>query len=295
MGTTQDRSWSVAHATGDVGDVVRGRRVVVVGGTAGLGRAIALAAAARGAEVTVVGRTQRGGDENRSEIKFVKADLSLMSEARRVARELPVEGVDVVVFTTGIFAAPQREVTGEGIERDMAVSYLSRLVMLRELAPKLGGGASKPRVFIMGFPGAGQQGVLGDLNSERGYKAMAVHMNTVAGNEMLVSDAAKRYPNALFFGLNPGLIKTDIRSNYLGEGSLMHRVVETLIGWFTPTPETYAERVLPTLFSPSLDAHNGAHFDGHGRPILPSKGITEAHVNAFIAESEALVAARAPA
>ncbi len=32
---------------------------------------------------------------------------------------------------------------------------------------------------------------------------MPVHMNTVAGNEMLVLDAAKRYPNASIFGLNP--------------------------------------------------------------------------------------------
>lgn len=33
-----------------------------------------------------------------------------------------------------IFAAPKRQVTAEGIERDMAVSYLNRLVMLRNLA-----------------------------------------------------------------------------------------------------------------------------------------------------------------
>jgi hypothetical protein len=60
----------------------------------------------------------------------------------------------------------------------------------------------KPRVFIIGSPGTGQAGTL------KSYRAMAVQMNTAAGNEMLVLDAAKRYPHASFFGLNPGIIES---------------------------------------------------------------------------------------
>ena len=81
----------------------------------------------------------------------------------------------------------------------------------------------KPRVFIMGYPGTGQAGTLDDLNAEKSYRAMPVHMNTVAGNEMLVLDAPTRYPNATFFGLNPGLIKTNIRDNFLGKDTLKSR------------------------------------------------------------------------
>ena len=56
-----------------------GKKVAVVGGTDGLGRAIALAAAARGAQVVVVGRTNRV--EGVPGVSFVKADLSLMRDA----------------------------------------------------------------------------------------------------------------------------------------------------------------------------------------------------------------------
>ena len=74
-------------------------------------------------------------------------------------------------------------------------------------------------------------------------------MNTVVGNEVLVLETARRHPELDVFGLNPGLIKTDIRSNFLGEGSLKHRLTETLIGWLTPSPREYAARIAPLLFA----------------------------------------------
>lgn len=276
-----------------------GTKVAVVGGTGGLGRAISRRLASRGASVTVVGQTFR--DSGVPGIEFIKADLSLMREAERVAKTLPAEKLDLVVFTTGIFAAPKRQETAEGIERDMAVSYLSRLVILREIAPRLGkdrpGAQLKPRVFIMGYPGTGQIGTLDDLNAEKSYSAMPVHMNTVAGNEMLVLDAAKRYSNATFFGLNPGLIKTNIRDNFLGKDTLKSRFVERMIGLLTPSASTYAERLMPLLVSADLEGHSGAMFDGKGLSILPSPNLTESHVKAFMAASAALVSragSRAP-
>jgi hypothetical protein len=260
-----------------------GKEVAVVGGTNGLGRALSRAMAERGAQVTVVGRTFR--DRGSPRIDFMKADLSLMSEAVRVGRELP-SNLEVVVLTTGIFAAPRREETVEGLERDMAVSYLSRLALLRELAPRLQNG----RVFVMGFPGTGQAGDLDDLNSERSYRATDVHMNTVAGNEALVLDSVERYPNASFYGLNPGLVQTGIRANFLGEGSIRFRIVETLIGWFTIDADTYAARTVPLLFAPELEDRSGAMFNQNGQAILPSEALTPDRVRDLIAQSEALVA-----
>lgn len=262
---------------------LKGRNVAVVGGTNGLGRAIARAFASRGARVTVVGQTFR--DEGVPGIEFVRADFSRMSAAADVGRSLPA-ALDHVVLTTGIFAAPQREVTSEGIERDIAVSYLSRLVLLRELAPRLPAGA---RVFVMGFPGTGEAGDAADLNAERAYDAMKVHMNTVAGNEALVLDFARRHSEVNFFGLNPGLIKTGIRANYLGDGSLKHRFAEGLIGLFMTSAETYATRIVPVMVAPELEGRSGAMFNQKGHAILPTAALTESHVSALIAASEELV------
>ncbi|WP_027483888.1 SDR family NAD(P)-dependent oxidoreductase [Rhodanobacter sp. OR87] len=271
---------------------IKDKQIAVVGGTGGIGRAESRHLASLGANVIVVGQTFR--DAGTPRIKFIQADLGLMREAQRVAEELPAETLDMVIFTTGIFAAPQRQETAEGIERDLAVSYLNRLVILRAIAPRLGtqrpNARMKPRVFLVGYPGSGQIGTPDDLNAERSYKAMPAHMNTVAGNEMLVLDAAKRYPHATFFGLNPGLIKTNIRDNFFGKDTLKSRVMETLIGWFTPTADTYAERITPLLFARELERNSGAMFNNKGQAILPSNGLTEQHIRKFMAASESLAA-----
>ena len=267
-------------------------KVAIVGGTGGIGRAFSRFMASRGASVVVVGQTFRDSDV--PGIEFIKADLSLMREAQRVAALLPAEDLDLLVFTTGIMAGPKREETAEGIERDMAVSYLSRLVIVREIGPRLRksrpAAPMKPRVFIMGFPGTGQAGKLDDLNAEKSYGRWAVHMNTVAGNEMLVLDAANRYPNATFFGLNPGFIRTNIRRNLFGGDTLLYRFTEWMTGLLAPSAETYAERLTPLLVSPDLEGHSGAMFNRKSLAILPTAKLTNSsYVNAFIAASEALM------
>lgn len=272
---------------------LKGMQVAIVGGTGGIGRAFSRFMASRGASVVVVGQTFRDADV--PGIEFLKTNLSLMREARRVGEALPAETLDLILFTTGIMAGPRREVTAEGIERDMAVSYLSRLVMVREIGPRLGKDRNqapmKPRVFIMGFPGAGQGGKLDDLNAEKSYRRMAVHMNTVAGNEMLVLDSVKRYPKASFFGLNPGFIKSDIRSNLFGGKTLLYRLIESMTGLITPSAEDCAERLTPLLVSPDLEGHSGAMFDRKGHPVLPTpKLIDSSYVNEFLTASQALVA-----
>jgi len=45
-----------------------------------------------------------------------------MRNAVQLAKDLDVTPFDSIFFTNGIITAPTREVTEEGIERDMAIS-----------------------------------------------------------------------------------------------------------------------------------------------------------------------------
>jgi hypothetical protein len=84
-------------------------------------------------------------------VKKLKADLSLMREVQHVGKELPAETLDLVTFTTGIMAVRMREVTSEGIERDIAVSYLSRLVIERNRSEARKGSSSIAECGRFGF------------------------------------------------------------------------------------------------------------------------------------------------
>lgn len=268
-----------------------GRKVAVVGGTNGIGQAFAHTLAAKGAEVIVVGRTFR--DEGAERISFVQADLSQMKQARRTAQELPVETLDAMIFTTGIMAGKKREESSEGIENDLAVSYLSRFVIVREAAERLGKNRAKtegkPRVFVVGFPGTNQKGDIDDLNSEGDYSLMTAHSNTVIGNEALVLDGAARYPHVNFYGLNPGLKKSNIRAGMFGEGSLVQGAAEFVIGTVAESVEDYSERIAPLFVSPDIEDQSGALFNRHGDPIYPSRQLTvAANLQKVIGASEEL-------
>jgi NAD(P)-dependent dehydrogenase (short-subunit alcohol dehydrogenase family) len=270
---------------------LRTLKVAVIGGTGGIGRSLARALAKQGAEVLVVGRTFK--DKTIPNISFVKADLSRLADARRVAGELPAENLDLVIMTTGVMAGPKRETTSDGIERDLAISYLSRFVILNAIAPRLGKDRSEPRmksrVFVMGFPGSGQKANVADLNSENSYGRMKAHMNTVAGNEALVLDVARRFPQIDVFGLNPGFVKTGIRANLFGS-KLLLMIAEGLTSFMTIAPEVYAERMTALLVSPDIDGRSGAMFNNRAEAILPSENLRDlSNVQAVIRASNDVV------
>ncbi|MEL6182131.1 MAG: SDR family NAD(P)-dependent oxidoreductase [Myxococcota bacterium] len=270
---------------------MKGQRAAIVGGTGGLGRAMARWLAAQGAIVTVVGRTFRDGDIDG--IDFIQADLSTVAEQRRVAAELPAEDLDLLIFTTGILSPKRRETSEDGVEIDLAVSYMSRFVILRGVAERLGANRkARARVFVMGAPGSNVAGNPSDLNSEKTYAQMAAHTQTVAANEALVLDAVSRYPKIGVFGLNPGLVATgDIRAPFLGgTGSLRFKVVEWLIGKFSPSADGYAARIGPTLAAPELDTESGLIFNSKGRRSKISKKLTPERVADFMRATEELLA-----
>ena len=144
-------------------------------------------------------------------------------------------------------------------------------------------GAPQPRVFVMGSPGSGQLGNPDDLNSELRYKAMGAHANTLAGNEALALGANGMFPGPAYFGLGPGLIKTGIRENWMGrDGGLSYRLFEGAVGLFLQSPDQYARRVVPLLFTPELNGRSGILFNRKARPTSPSKGFDAAYVTGYM-------------
>jgi NAD(P)-dependent dehydrogenase (short-subunit alcohol dehydrogenase family) len=267
------------------------KRIAIIGGTGGIGRSLALAFASKGAHVIVVGRSFL--DNNNPRISFVQADLSSLKTAKKVAQELPVETLNLLIMTHGIFTGRKRLANEENIELDMAISYLSRFVIVRNIANRIGiklaDKKSKPRIFIMGFPGGPRDAILDDLNSEKSYHFLNAHYNTVVGNEALVIESAERYPQVNFYGLNPGLIKSNILTVLLGNGFLK-RLNQIIIGILFQSSEQYADRIIPLLVSSDIEESSGFMFGRHGDPIYSNPRLMDkTYLTKLIEESEKLV------
>jgi hypothetical protein len=149
----------------------------------------------RGAEVTVVGRTFR--DDTAARLTFVAADLSSMSEAVRLGLEFLAELFDAALFTAGIITVKTREETREHVERDVAISYLSRLAVLQGLSSRLGSahadGAPKLRVSSWDPPATKCSEAPTTSTLRTTNRPLVAHANTVTGNEILVLAAKDRF------------------------------------------------------------------------------------------------------
>lgn len=107
--------------------------VIVAGGTTGMGRATALASAARGDRVTVIGRSRRDLPDT---VTFLPADLSSVAEVERVAADVAArhDRVDALVLCANR-PMPRRVETADGLEYTFALYYLSRYLLGTRLAP----------------------------------------------------------------------------------------------------------------------------------------------------------------
>ncbi len=126
---------------------IRGKRIVITGGTSGLGLAAASELAAMGAHVCIVGRdaakcqtvvNQLANASGNPHLEFEVADLSLMQEVKALAQRLNEDGraIDVLINNAGALLNP-RQTTNEGLEASFALLLLSPYMLTNAVLPLL--------------------------------------------------------------------------------------------------------------------------------------------------------------
>ncbi|GAA3233567.1 SDR family NAD(P)-dependent oxidoreductase [Nonomuraea helvata] len=183
------------------------KTLVISGGTDGMGRALARTYLERGDAVAVIGRDRTKAVPGAA---FIPADLSLISENRRVIAEINVRfpAVDALVLCARFFRT-HRFVTAEGVEGTFALDYLSRFL--------LSYGLTAPRL-IVNVSGPGQPTELvrwDDLMLERGYDGMAAQFQAGKANDLLgVAFAARHGDRTRYVLMHPGGVSTSVAGEY---------------------------------------------------------------------------------
>ncbi|MFI5537022.1 TIGR03618 family F420-dependent PPOX class oxidoreductase [Nocardia sp. NPDC051900] len=250
--------------------------VVVVGGTDGIGRAVALKRLAVGDAVVVVGRDAEKGKSLLAAAEelgagdrahFVPADLSSIGATRTAVDAIRTRftTVDALVLCARHYRS-DRLVTAEGFEYTFALFYLSRFVLSYELIDLLNT-APNPVIVNVAGPGSGTGEIRwDDLGLERDYHGLHALAQGGQLNDLLGIEFARRPVSARvrYVLVHPGVVNTALSGDYDAE---MAARIETMRRTARPIDEAIRP-ILAVLDDPPVEAltaiAQGQPLDVHG-------------------------------
>ena len=212
--------------TADVleGRLLYGRRMLVTGGTAGLGLETSRVLAAHGAHVILTARDAAKGERAAATVRATAApgagvevrelDLESLASVRACAERLLAEGepLNVLFANAGVMASPQGE-TREGFETQIGTNHLGHFVLVNMLVPLLVRGAPS-RVVATSSAGHRISDVdLDDPNFERTpYDPWVAYGRSKTANALFAVELDRRLKSrgVRACAVHPGGIQTEL-------------------------------------------------------------------------------------
>jgi NAD(P)-dependent dehydrogenase (short-subunit alcohol dehydrogenase family) len=195
------------------------RTVVVSGGTDGMGRALALARAARGDRVIAIGSNGQKGERLLREtpthaqagtLTFLRAELTTVRGADAVVRAVLDDTARVDALA--LFAnrqAPKRTETAEGLESTFALYYLSRHILSHGLTPALNRAGTPVIINVAGVGITKGRVHWDDLQLADDYSMIAAQLQAGRANDLLGVHYAAIHGDAVPYVLyHPGFTQS---------------------------------------------------------------------------------------
>ncbi|MFZ6019169.1 MAG: SDR family NAD(P)-dependent oxidoreductase, partial [Chloroflexota bacterium] len=216
------------------------KKVLITGGTDGIGKVTALELAKRGAHVIIIGRNPQKTEQTVREIReqsdnprvdFLIADLSEQEQVRRVAAEYRhrYDQLHVLINNAGAFFA-KRELTADGLEKTFALNHLAYFLLTHLLLDLLTKSAPARIINVSSAAHFGGKINFDDLNAEKSYSGWGAYSNSKLMNVLFTYELARRLQGSgvTVNCLHPGFVATQFGKNnggLIGLGlSLVQRV-----------------------------------------------------------------------
>jgi NAD(P)-dependent dehydrogenase (short-subunit alcohol dehydrogenase family) len=247
---------------------MRGKTVVITGGTSGIGEVAAEALAKMGARIVLIARDKlrgaamlarlRGQAPNLAHAIYF-ADLTRLSEMKRVAAQVAntEPPIDVLINNAGALFATRR-LTEDRLETTFALNHMAYFVLTEKLHERLlAAGAAR----VINTASASHRGAtldFDDLQSARNFGAVKAYGRSKLCNILFTRELARhlRGTGVTANCLHPGFVATRFADQ---SGGLISRFV-WLAKFFAISPVKGAETIIYLASSPDVAQITGQYF-----------------------------------
>ena len=265
---------------------MRGKTVVITGGTSGIGEVAAVTLARMGARIVLIARDKIRADATLARLREYApglahtahfTDLSRLAEMKRVAAQVAEHEprIDLLINNAGALFATRR-LTEDGLEYTFALNHMAYFVVTEGLRERLL--ASAPARIINTASAAHEGATLDfdDLQSAKNFGGMKAYRRSKLCNILFTRELARH------------LRDTGVTANCLHPGFVATRFGDQSGGWMSPivwlakffaiSPAKGAQTIVYLASSPDVAKATGQYFyESHsgcpvtGGPRRPSR------------------------
>jgi NAD(P)-dependent dehydrogenase (short-subunit alcohol dehydrogenase family) len=245
------------------------KTIVITGGTNGIGLAAAVALAARGENIVIVGRNDtrariaaaraKATAQKGATVGTLVADLSSRAGVCRLARDIcdrhPI--LDVLVNNAGAMYT-SRQLSPDGIELTWAVNHLAPFLLTKLLLDRLIATPGARIITTASDAHIGAHIPFDDLNAERSYRGFRRYKESKLANILFTKELARRLvgTGTAAYCFHPGLVATGFNRN---NGILMALGMRLLV-MGSRSPEHGAQTLVWLATAPGHNLGSGAYY-----------------------------------
>jgi NAD(P)-dependent dehydrogenase (short-subunit alcohol dehydrogenase family) len=266
-------------------NIMRGKTVLITGGTGGIGKATALALSKLGAQVVIIGRNTSRGEAALHELQqvsgsqshhFLRADLSSQAEVRRLAHEFQQRFSHLHVLVNNVAGVyRQRQETVDGIEATFALGHLAPFLLTHLLLPRLQASTPSRIVNVTSEGHSMAQLDFDDWQARHFYRAIDIYVRVKLANLLFTYELARQLDGTgvTVNAVDPGGAHTQLTDSTTSDmlPPLM-KVLYPLVARFAFTSvEKAAASSVYAAASPDLANVSGRYFNTKFQEVKSSK------------------------